>query len=315
MILSPTWGGVCSIQSPERTETANDDLTGLRLERADERTTAPENAARYRKKPVALEALRPRNAPADSRIRRATGMWREAPARVPASHGWWWFVQACDLFFARPGTWIKAMVGPTFVQRSAFLSLLVAGGIMVMAHRQSEGEASSAGDVFDGFRDNFGQLVMVAIYSGIGSLAVFGLAWMLSGGELRAFFGGGEWTRRALAALGFCFVGSLPLIASVFFAPTLVVLVGDEALDAMWKGFVACLVNWPAMLVNALVTAVVGGGVIALGVGLAFLLAPSSEKVAILLIWLAMICAGLRLFSVFSLMNYTAARDIFYDEG
>ena len=251
------------------------------------------------------------------RIRRTTGVWRDGPARVPASHGWWWFVQACGLFFARPGTWLKAMVGPALTQRSAVLSLHCAGGVMVMAHRQFEGERTTAGDVFAGFRQNFGQLTTVAIYGGLWSLAVFGLAWLFSGGELRALFNDGEWTRRAYVALGFCFAGSLPLIGASFFAPTLVVLVGEEPLDALWHGFLACLLNWPAMLVNGLVMGIVGGGAAALGVCLAFLLAPvfASAGAAIFLIWLALFGVCLPFFSVYSLMSYTASRDIFYDEG
>ncbi len=269
--------------------------------------------------------------------------WRDVAEKVPASHGILWIKQAWGLFRSRPFTWIGAMilvqilfffvhlllswtgVGPVIV--TGILGVLFAGGAVLMAHKQIEGEPMGALGIFTCFRQDTLQLLLLGALNIFCWLIGAVLVYLLLGMELFVTLstvnssalpavlmqhGSGILLALLLAVLlGFLFM--LGMIA----APTLVVLTGENALTAIYKSLLAGLKNWSALLVNFAVLML-----ITLGVGVAFglLLALTSILPSIiaplvtLLTLLAFILAGMPLFGILMwLMPYLVSRDLFYE--
>ena len=312
-------------------------------------TTAPDTADADLSRSVvrgdddlAEQAINPYSAPKaamDERHASYGSSWRDSPTKVPASHGYRWFKDAWSLFSAQKGTWIGAILLLFFISTavSAVLALaspllsniatnflwpLFAGGIAVMAHRQSEGEAIGVLSILAGFKQNTVQLLLIGLFALMYGVLVFGLGFLIVGQDTLLALASGKQQPELAAGLALAVFGGMilfiPLMLASIFAPTLVSMTGESAFASLYKGFRAGLKNWSAFLVNGLVLFLVSGGVgmvAGLFFGLAIGFSGGSSLMAILLIGLAALLLFLPLFAALSIMPYTASRDIFYDEA
>jgi uncharacterized membrane protein len=156
-----------------------------------------------------------------------------------------------------------------------------------------EGEPQIA-ELFAGFRQRAGQLVMVGVFLAIGMFGIAFLAFLLiSGGVL-----GGAISGR-VGGFGIAFGGvmlagllvlalSVPVVMATWFAPALVYFHGMQPLAAMKASFAAGAKNWLVMIIFGIFL-VVAGFFAMLPVGLGMLL----------------------LLPVFSAAVYASYRDIF----
>lgn len=178
-----------------------------------------------------------------------------------------WLQQGWAMFLVNPGVWIGSTVlllvmlmaisiVPFFGQIAAHLLVPLFGAGMFQICRQlAHGHEAQIADLFIGFHQHAGQLVMIGV---VFAASVFGLALLafllISGGVL-----GGVITGR-VAGVGIAFGGfllaallvlilSVPVIMAVWFAPVLVLFHGMKPLAAMRASFEAGARNWLAMVI------------------------------------------------------------------
>ncbi len=241
------------------------------------------------------------------------------PDGVPAGHGWSWIVRGFWHFKTNPLAWILAVIilmGITIVLSliplvgalvPSLLGAVFTGGLMLGAQTQDKGGDFRVDHLFAGFKENFGQLLLVGVLYLVGviliSLLIFGL--MLGSmiplmAELDPTALQGQHPAAAIAALGpmgliGILVGTLlfiPLLMSFMFAPALVMLDGLGATDAMKLSFSGCLKNILPFLIYGIAGVVLLIlGVIPLGLGL-------------LVVWPTLTAA-----------IYVAYRDIYFEEA
>lgn len=206
-------------------------------------------------------------------------------------HGW-------AIFLANPGVWIGSTVlllvilmaisiVPFFGQVAAHLLIpLFGAGMLQICRHLSEGKRAEISDLFIGFRQNAGPLVMVGVFFALG---VFGIAFigflLVSGGVL-----GGVVTGR-VAGFGIAFGGimlagllvmvlSIPVIMATWFAPALVFFHHMQPIPAMKASFEAGAKNWLAMVIFGIFLVVaLFFAMLPLGLGLLLLLPVISAAV------------------------------------
>lgn len=182
-----------------------------------------------------------------------------------------WLRQGWALFAANPGVWIACAVltlvivialsiVPLIGQLATHLLLPVLGaGLLYLCRRQSEGSTPDISDLFIGFRQNTGNLVMVGVFYTLGIFAIGLLVAVIVGGGVA----GGVISGTPIG-LGMMFgsflLGALlvavlatPLFMAVWFAPALVFFNHMAPLDAMKASFFACLKNWLPFLIYGLI--------------------------------------------------------------
>ena len=263
------------------------------------------------------------------------GIWRDIGRSVPAGHGIQWIKDAWRLVKSRPGMWLGALflsflcilmasmvagIASFFLgsvglllgnAATALLSPVLAGGLAIMAHRHYEHEETGAKDVFAGFRQHCGALVLIGFLQLVANAALF-----LLSGRLTSMVG-------AVPTGFLCFILYLPVLAATIIAPALVAVTGRHPGQAMLQGIRASLANWLPVLVNAVVLTLFLLPFL-LGLGGVFLIPvitagnPGSAMTAIGLLALLLLILGMLLFIPLILigpaMIYTAVRDIFYEE-
>ena len=206
-------------------------------------------------------------------------------------HGW-------AIFLVNPGVWIGSTVllliilmaisiVPFFGQIAAHLLIpLFGAGMLQLCRHLSEGKRAEISDLFIGFRQNAGPLVMVGVFFVLG---VFGIAFigflLVSGGVLN-----GEVTGR-VASFGIAIGGimlagllvmvlSVPVIMATWFAPALVFFHNMQPIPAMKASFEAGAKNWLAMAVfGVFLVVALFFAMLPLGLGLLLLLPVVSAAV------------------------------------
>lgn len=178
-----------------------------------------------------------------------------------------WMRQGWLMFLAHPGIWIGCTtlllvmlmaisIVPLFGQIAAHLlvPLFGAGMIQICKHVADDHEPQIA-DLFAGFRQNAGQLVMVGVLFAAG---IFGIAFIaflvvsggLIGGGISGRVGGFGIAFGSVMLAGlFVVLFSIPIIMATWFAPALVMLHDMKPLPAMQASFAAGLRNWLPMFI------------------------------------------------------------------
>lgn len=209
-----------------------------------------------------------------------------------------WLRQGWAMFLADPGVWIGSTVllliilmaisiVPFFGQVAAHLLVPLFGAGMVQICRHlSEGRKAEVADLFAGFRQRGGQLVMVGVFFAAGVFGIAFIAFLLvTGGIL-----GGVVTGRiggfGVAFGGFMLAGlmvmvfSVPVIMATWFAPMLVFFHDMKPLDAMKASFAAGAKNWlPMVIFGIFLVVVLFFAMLPLGLGLLLLLPVCSGAV------------------------------------
>jgi uncharacterized membrane protein len=202
--------------------------------------------------------------------------------RVPAQHGVEWIRNGWRMFRQRPGVWVG--LGLTYLVLLALLSAVpllnlltlllgpvLMGGTMFAYERARTTGDVQIGDLFAGFRQHSGQLVMIGlltmVLTALGAVVLL-LATGISGGTTgisaeiltgRAAFTAGQLAHGSLAELIGIAMYLLIFAAGIaanWFAPALVMLHNVTPYAAMKASLAACVKNWLPLLVYSIVLAV-----------------------------------------------------------
>ena len=189
---------------------------------------------------------------------------------VAAGRGWDWIASAWAMFRRQPGPWIGVVVIVMIVYAAlAFFHMVgglatfilgpvFTGGLMLGCRAQDEGRALEVGHLFAGFRERFGQLVLVGALYLVGTAVIVLAVLFVTGVSLAVTVGQLESMPPAallmlLVAMLLVAALQLPLMMAVWFAPALVVLQGKDAVPAMQQSFTGCLRNVVPFLVYSVV--------------------------------------------------------------
>ena len=193
------------------------------------------------------------------------------PKKIPAIQGWYWIVNAFKLFKQAPTIWISIcgvfvvlFFGIAFLPIiGGFISTLLGpvflGGIMWSAKKQAAGDIPQLIDLFSGFKLRFVELLKVGVLYMFGTIFVMVLMTMLL--AISSFFGflsvdkniqvieqiGVIWPLLIVVLFAFLIVYS-----AYFYAPTLVMLQGMKANEAMKLSFLAFWRNWQPILIMSI---------------------------------------------------------------
>ena len=199
------------------------------------------------------------------------GGFDPAGRTVDAGRGIEWLKQGWQLFVKNPGIWIAiavillvVVVVLSFVPvvgtlAANFLMPVFAGGILLGCKSLKDGGDIAIDNLFAGFKQNTGNLIMVGVFYLVGMVIVTALVFVIGGGA--AVTGGmiGHGPGMGMAVGGF-FIAMLvmlalmvPLAMAVWFAPALVVFRNVAPLDAMKASFSVCLKNIVPFLVYGVI--------------------------------------------------------------
>lgn len=242
---------------------------------------------------------------------------------VDSSHGARWLAEGWRLFRAAPFGWFALVFAYLLLTNvvmlvpiigvGAFLVLYppLSVGLMAAARAAAARAPLELGMLFDGFRHGWRvQLLLGAVYLAC-SMLVFSGAVFADGEEgLRAVLAG---KRRAdeigmgellapLAVVGLLYT---PVLMLFWFAPQLAAWHGLSAAKALFFSFVACLMNWRALLVYGIATAAVTA-LLAAGALMAAALLSAKVVPSVLVLPLAILLLP-TLFASF----YASYRDVF----
>ena len=143
---------------------------------------------------------------------------------------------------------------------SPLLASLLAGGLMQACREQEGGGELKVDVLFRGFSEHTRQLLMIGVVTMLASAAIGVIAVIALGGSIVSLqtddFGSAlpfsSLLGAALVSLAVLAV-AVPLAMATWFAPALVMLAGQEALEAMKLSFQACLRNMLPFLVYAVI--------------------------------------------------------------
>lgn len=207
---------------------------------------------------------------------------------VPPGNAFDWLRQGWALFAANPGLWIGltivllvivlgVQIVPLVGTLAAHLLMPVLGaGLLLVCRKIDEGESVQIDDLFAGFKQNAGPLVMVGVLYMLAMLAIVVIVVAVGGGSVA----GGLLSAQP-AGLGVIFGGlmlslllslalSVPVVMAIWFAPALVFFNNMQPVEALKASFEACMKNVLAFLVYGLIVLVLAFFA-ALPVGLGFL--------------------------------------------
>lgn len=201
--------------------------------------------------------------------------------KVAASRGSSWFGEAWALFKASPGVWVLMFV--VFMVLSLVLAIIplgslvsslcypvVVAGIMLGCRSLEEGGALRLAHLFEGFKKNVGNLLLVGILYLVGMMLIFFLAGIAMALMIPLMMGGGasfnpnDLSSVMAMAPWFLIVFlvvlalMLPLIMALWFAPALVAFHDMQPMAAMRSSFTGCLKNIVPFLVYGVVGLVLG---------------------------------------------------------
>ena len=207
---------------------------------------------------------------------------------VPPGNAFDWLKQGWALFAANPGLWIGltivllvivlgVQIVPLVGTLAAHLLMPVLGaGMLLVCRKIDEEERVQIDDLFAGFKQNAGPLVMVGVLYMLAMFAIVVIVVIVGGGSVA----GGLLSAQP-AGLGVIFGGlmlslllslalSVPVVMAVWFAPALVFFNHMQPVEALKASFEACMKNVLAFLVYGLIVLVLAFFA-ALPVGLGFL--------------------------------------------
>jgi hypothetical protein len=231
------------------------------------------------------------------------------PRAVDAGRGLSWWTEAWPLFSRAALMWIVlllllvvlyVLIGliPVLGGLAASLATPVfAGGLMLAARKVDAGGALEIGDLFAGFRDRLGPLLVLGALLLAVSIALGVIAAVLGVGAFLGAIAGGAAERpgAVLAALTTGLLALLvvlallvPVAMAFWFAPALVALRGVAPVAALKSSFSACLKNIVPMLVY----------------GVLYLVAATVASIPFGLGWILLL-------PLLVLTVYTAFRDIY----
>jgi uncharacterized membrane protein len=228
------------------------------------------------------------------------------PVSVPIGNGINWISNGYSNHFkGNAGAWIGAVLVLMVISMIPFINLITqllmpvfVGGLMLGARAQDEGESFRFDSLFQGFKQNTGQLILLSV---LFIVAIFVMMFVFAGvmGGSMALMGGmstnGSTPPDPLAMMLPVLVMLLffvPLMMAYWFAPALIAINNLSALSAMKLSFFGCLKNILPFLVYGIVL-----------------------MVLMVVAMLPLLLGLLIMMPVMYASMYTAYRDIYYPEA
>lgn len=195
-----------------------------------------------------------------------------APKRCAAGEGLFWLQEGVAHFKLNPWVWLANTVvfftlfiiisiTPIVSLFSGLLIPVFSAGFILASYKLHKGESFGVGQVFAGFKRNFGGLLAVgAFYSlGMALIIVGALALMFFvGGGVQAFAGIASADQQMsipILLVGLlAVIAMVPLLMAVWFAPAIVTIHGTPALQAMRLSLTGCLRNGLPLTLYSLLT-------------------------------------------------------------
>ncbi|CAA0107927.1 Uncharacterised protein [BD1-7 clade bacterium] len=213
-------------------------------------------------------------------------------ASQPTSHGWRWIRSAFDLFKEQPFLWIGILLVIWIILAVIswvpligyfavnLLQPVLAAGLYLTADKESQDPPAQFGQMFDGFKTNFNQLMMLGLVYLIAMVVLMipfllTFAAIVGDSNLESYsqsFSDGtldiqqfqtvmQSNPDMMSLLLAVMVGLLfyiPLLMSYYFAPVLIAVENMNCFEAMKTSFVACIRNvmpflWFSIIATALV--------------------------------------------------------------
>ena len=252
---------------------------------------------------------------------------------VSSGTGTTWWRDGVQIFRANPWLWIGVIVVFFLLNIVVQIIPIIGGiiallfgpvmlaGLMVGAREQDSGDGLRFGHLFDGFRKNFGQLVLLGLFEMLVLIAVgaifvlvlmFGLGMsMPTGASMPNISGIAIFVTIVLGII----VGAVYLMA-IWFAPQLIVFNNFSAFQSLLASFKVQLDNWRAMLMYGLIGIVLLIGfsvLIGIGAGLGALIGSAGGLIAGGLALLIGAVLGLCVTPIIIGSIYASYRDCFYD--
>jgi hypothetical protein len=193
---------------------------------------------------------------------------------VAAGRGLAWLTEAWGYFIKAPGPWIGIVVVGMIITivlafipvlgsvATIFLGPVFVAGLMRGCKELDDGGSLRFDHLFAGFKENIGQLMLVALLYLVGGVVILAVLFAFMGVGLLGMFTGGGANSGALMGgsfvlmmVGFlvAFALFLPIAMAMWFAPALIVFHELSAIDAMKQSFVACLKNIVPFLIYGIV--------------------------------------------------------------
>jgi hypothetical protein len=243
---------------------------------------------------------------------------------VQTAKGAQWLAEGWRLFSAAPLGWIAlaftytvimmVMSALPLVGAAAFLVLYPAFtvGWMAAARAASKTSRVDVGLLFDGFRHGLrAQLVLGALYLACSILVFAGMALADDERVLQKMLAGGADTvdpgdlAGPLAVMALLYT---PMLMIFWFAPPLVAWHGVGAAKSLFFSFVACVLNWRALLIYC---AAILGVIAGLASILLFVSAAASSEASKTLPSSAALFALILFFPTLFASIYASYRDVF----
>lgn len=224
-----------------------------------------------------------------------TGLRFQVPAAsLSAARGSSWIGEGWELFKAAPGMWLVALLIWIVVQiamgfvpilgsvASLLLGPSFAVGLLAFAHGISTTGNADLGQLFAGFKDRLGALVILGLLYLVMVIGVFIvggiITFILLGSAMRGHMGSPEQMLSAmlgtgglsiLLALAVFLVLIAPVVMAYLYAPALVFFANQSASEAMKQSFNACMRNWlPLSVFGLIAIALAFIGALPFGLGL-----------------------------------------------
>jgi uncharacterized membrane protein len=198
--------------------------------------------------------------------------------RVPARHGVEWIRNGWRIFRQRPGVWIGlgliyvvllVLLGavPLLNLLTLLLGPVLMGGAMFAYERARTSGEVQIGDLFAGFRQQSGQLVIVGLLAlaltALGSIVLWVTTSIPAGDSVATLTGNVAFTAGSVLNAGSAELIGIAVylmiftaaIAATWFAPALVMLHNVAPYAAMKASLAACVKNWLPLLVYSIVLA------------------------------------------------------------
>lgn len=197
---------------------------------------------------------------------------------VPFSHGWLWIRLAFRMYRRKPLMWIAYATAIVIIGAlltlipivGAFVFQLIApvlnGGMMLACHDERRLQPLQFNRLFSAFSSHGSQLVTVGGIYLTGMLLVFTGPSMMGSDPVIHLLYSGLNTPQALQqlqqlpltpsaglVLGLSLLLFIVMLMAYWFAPALVVLGNQRAIDAMKLSFSACAANFPAFFLYGVI--------------------------------------------------------------
>lgn len=253
------------------------------------------------------------------------------PYKRPASHGASWIFHALSLFLKRPFTWILSMVVYILIAiivmiipfLGAFIQNLLnpvyQAGFCIGAKNLDENDELSVGCVFQGFKNNFGQLILLGLLL-LGTIIVIVAIAAITMKSAYGFDFSSFQSQMANPAQSISFVIYftlfmmglfIPIMMCYWFSPALIAINNKSVFEAIALSFKAALRNILPFIVFVLVfigvTLLIG-----MAFGILVVLFARSGGIGVVIPILFYFFILFSIGPIMMLTMYTSYKDIFY---